>query len=329
MTKNKTGLKRVGILTSGGDSPGMNASVRAFVRRALWEGYEVYGVENGYAGLISGQLKELSSRDVGLIINQGGTFLGTDRSEKFKTPEGLLLASDTLKKYSIEALCVVGGDGSFRGMLALSDHYTGQLVGIPGTIDNDIPGTEYTIGFDTAVETAVWAIDKLRDTALSHGRIFFVEVMGRNSGQIALSVALACGAEDVIIPEEKTSPEELVLRLEAGRKKGKRFGIVVVAEGDEAGGAFKWAERIGKLSDIPVRVSVLGHIQRGGDPTAFDRIWGSRMGEAAVRFIKNQYTNVFTAMKGGHVVPSYLKEATSGIRTVEPEMVHLVRIMGS
>lgn len=329
MTKNKTGLKRVGILTSGGDAPGMNASVRAFVRSALWEGYEVYGIENGYEGLLAGQIRELSSRDVGLIINQGGTFLGTDRSEKFRTTEGLKEAAANLQKYSIEALCVVGGDGSFRGMMALSEFFKGQLVGIPGTIDNDIPGTEYTIGFDTAVETAVWAIDKLRDTALSHGRLFFVEVMGRNSGQIALSVALACGAEDVIIPEEKTSAEDLAVRLEAGRKKGKRFGIVVVAEGDDAGGAFKWAERITTLSEIPVRVSVLGHMQRGGAPTAFDRIWGSRMGEAAVRFIKNQYTNVFTAMKGGHVVPSYLKEATSGIRTVEPEMVQLVRIMGT
>ncbi|HRP68869.1 MAG TPA: ATP-dependent 6-phosphofructokinase, partial [Turneriella sp.] len=225
--------KRIAILSSGGDSPGMNAALRAFVRSALWEHYQVYGIHNGYAGLLAGDINELSSRDVGLTIDKGGTFLGTARSPEFQTPEGLKKAAAVLTNKKIDALCVLGGDGSFRGLTALSQLYKGQLIGIPGTIDNDIPGTEYTIGFDTAVQTAVEAIDKLRDTALSHGRIFFVEVMGRKSGQIALSVAIASGAEDVIIPEEKLDLDAFAHRLEAGRKRGKRFGIIVVAEGAE------------------------------------------------------------------------------------------------
>lgn len=322
-------IRKAAILTSGGDSPGMNAAARAFVRRAIWEGYEVSGIFNGYDGLLNSNIHTLTSRDVGMIINQGGTFLGTARSEKFKTEEGSRKAASILKKHEIDALCVIGGDGSFRGLLQLSKFYDGQTVGIPGTIDNDIPGTEYTIGFDTAVETAVWAIDKIRDTARAHGRVFFVEVMGRKSGQIALSVALSCGAEDVLIPEESTEVNDFIQRLQAGREKGKAFSIVVVAEGDEDGGAYKWAELVEKKTGLPIRVSVLGHIQRGGNPTAYDRVWGSRMGESALRFLKNHYTDVFTAMRGGHIVPAYLLEATSGIRTVEPEMVQLVRIVGS
>ncbi|MBV6494428.1 MAG: ATP-dependent 6-phosphofructokinase 1 [Turneriella sp.] len=349
--------KRVAVLSSGGDSPGMNAVLRAFVRSALWEHYQVVGVHNGLAGLLENDFKELSSRDVGLIIDKGGTFLGTARSAEFQTPKGLEKAAANLNAKKIDALCVLGGDGSFRGLMELSEYYKGQLVGIPGTIDNDIPGTEYTIGFDTAVQTAVEAIDKLRDTALSHGRIFFVEVMGRKSGQIALSVAIASGAEDVIIPEEKLDVEEFAKRLEEGRKRGKRFGIIVVAEGAECNSgaqphaqqvraaapdptvkaaltveespAFHWAEVLRPRLGMNIRVSVLGHIQRGGSPTSYDRVWGSRMGEAAVRFLKNRMTGVFTAMRAGNIVPAYLSEATQGVRMVSPEMVQLVRVMGS
>ena len=354
---NRQDDKRLAILSSGGDAPGMNAAMRAFVRAALWERYQVFGIQNGYEGLLADDMRELSSRDMGRIINMGGTVLGTSRSPEFQTEEGLKKAAGILTSRGIDALCVVGGDGSFRGLTALSDHYKGQVIGIPGTIDNDIPGTEYTIGFDTAVQTAVEAIDKLRDTALSHGRLFFVEVMGRKSGQIALSVALACGAEDVMIPEERIDAEVFAARLEAGRKKGKRFGIVVVAEGAsieprdlerakairdaspnpavqavvaaEESPAFTWAEILRPKIGMNIRVSVLGHIQRGGSPSSFDRIWGSRMGEAAVRFLKNRMTGIFTAMRAGHIVPAYLVEATQGVRAVEPEMVHLVRVMGS
>lgn len=354
---NRIDDKRVAVLASGGDSPGMNAALRAFVRSALWDRYQVFGIQNGYEGLLANDIRELTSRDMGLIIDKGGTCLGTARSPEFQTPEGLKKAADNLREKNIDALCVVGGDGSFRGLLALSEYYKGQVVGIPGTIDNDIPGTEYTIGFDTAVQTAVEAIDKLRDTALSHGRIFFVEVMGRHSGQIALSVALASGAEDVIIPEEKIDPDAFAARLEAGRKKGKRFGIVVVAEGAacdskdferaknvraaspdpavkavlaaEESPAFHWAEVLRPKIGMNIRVSVLGHIQRGGSPTSYDRVWGSRMGEAAVGFLKNRMTGVFTAMRGGNIVAAYLAEGTQGVRSVSPELVQLARKMGS
>lgn len=333
---NRNEDKRIAVLASGGDSPGMNAALRAAVRAALWEHYQVFGIQNGYEGLLLNDIRELTSRDMGLIINQGGTVLGTARSAEFQTREGLQKAAAILNEHRIDALCVVGGDGSFRGLMALSEFYKGQVVGIPGTIDNDIPGTEYTIGFDTAVQTAVEAIDKLRDTALSHGRIFFVEVMGRKSGQIALSVALASGAEDVLIPEERPDIEAVVTRLTKGRDRGKRFAIVVVAEGatlDAAhpveSPAFQLAEIIGKQIGQHIRVSVLGHIQRGGRPTSFDRVWGSRTGDAAIRFIKQGLTGVFTAMRGGHITPAYLFEATQGVRAVEPEMVQLVRKMGS
>lgn len=353
---NRQDDKRVAILSSGGDAPGMNAAIRAFVRAALWERYQVFGIQNGYEGLLANEIRELTSRDVGLIINQGGTFLGTSRSDEFQTRPGLEKAAQILASRNIDSLCVVGGDGSFRGLTELSKIFKGQAVGIPGTIDNDIPGTEYTIGFDTAVQTAVEAIDKLRDTALSHGRVFFVEVMGRKAGQIALSVALACGAEDVLIPEERVDIDAFAARLEAARKKGKRFGIVVVAEGTSIEGletdrakrirasapdpsvkavvaaeespAFTWAEILRPKIGMNIRVSILGHIQRGGTPTSYDRIWGTRMGEAAVRFLKNRMTGIFTAQRAGHVVPAYLNEATQGIRAVEPEMVQLMRVMG-
>ncbi len=321
--------KRVAVLTSGGDSPGMNAAIRAFTRRSIYEGWKVFGIWNGYEGLLENQIASLTSRDVGMTIQQGGTFLKTSRSERFKTEKGQKRAAEILKEHKIDALCVIGGDGSFRGMDALSKVYDGNLVGIPGTIDNDIPGTDYTIGFDTAVSTAVWAIDKIRDTASSHNRMIFVEVMGRHSGQIALSVAIACGAEDVLIPEEKTSIQELVKRLERSRSLGKKMGIVVVAEGDDAGSAFEIADQVQKETGITIKVSVLGYIQRGGPPTAYDRIWGSRMGDAAVKFINSDYNLVFTAMRGGYIVPAYLTDAVSGIKTVDPELVKMIRIIST
>ena len=320
---------RVAVLTSGGDAPGMNAAVRAFVRSADYHGLKVFGVRGGYEGLLNENIKPLSPRDVGMVISQGGTFLKTSRSERFPTEAGLKQAADHLKKHEIGSLCVIGGNGSFAGLLALSKLFKGKQIGIPGTIDNDIPGTEYTIGFSTAVETAVSAIDNIRDTATSHNRIFIVEVMGRHSGQIALAVALASGAEDVLVPEEKTDIKGLVKRIESGRQKGKRFGIIVVAEGNDAGGAFKVAEQVNQLTGLPLKVSVLGHIQRGGVPLAEDRIWASRMGEAAVNFILGKENLVFTGVVRGEVVPIDLKIGASGVRTIDPDMVHLIRIMSN
>lgn len=324
-----TKKKKVAILTSGGDAPGMNAAIRSFTRSAIYEGYHVYGIRHGYSGLLENDLFTLNSRDVGMIINTGGTILHTSRSAEFETEAGLKKAAGILHEKKIDALCVIGGDGSFRGLMELIQHFDGQVVGIPGTIDNDIPGTEYTIGFDTAVGTAVWAVDKIRDTASSHERVFLIEVMGRHSGEIAVNVALACGAEEVVIPEVKTNVKEIADRLENGRKKGKQFSIVVVAEGDETGGALPLAAEISThYPEMKLRVTVLGHIQRGGPPSAFDRIWASRMGEAAVRFIKNGHSNVFTAMRGGHLLPAYLSQATEGKRSVDPEMLKLIHITG-
>ncbi|MDH5716417.1 MAG: 6-phosphofructokinase [Spirochaetia bacterium] len=321
--------KKTAILTSGGDAPGMNSAIRSFTRRALWEGYEVYGIISGFEGLINEEILKLKSRDVGLIINQGGTFLKTSRSEKFKTKEGLKKAADFLLKKKIGSLCVIGGEGSFSGLLELSRYYDGQLIGIPGTIDNDIPGTEYTIGFQTAVETAVMAVDKIRDTAFSHGRIFFIEVMGRKCGEIALAVALACGAEDVLIPESPTNIDELSERLMKNKESGKRFSIIVVAEGDDAGGAFKIAEKVEKKTGLPHRVAILGHIQRGGPPCAFDRIMALNMGDRAFEFIKKGLNLVFTAVKGGHIEPAYLKQVKVETKSVKEAAVNTVRIMGT
>ena len=321
--------EKVGILTSGGDSPGMNAALRSFVRVALHHNIEVIGIEGGYEGILNESFTRLNSRSVGLIINQGGTFLKTSRSERFKTEKGLKRSADLLSKRDIGSLCVVGGNGSFAGLHALSQYFLGNLIGIPGTIDNDIPGTEYTIGFPTAVETAVSAIDKIRDTASSHNRLFLVEVMGKYSGQIAVAVALASGAEDVLIPEEPTNIEELVTRLEKSRKKGKRFGIIIVAEGDDAGGAFQLADRIQDLTGLNIRVSILGHIQRGGNPVPEDRIWATRMGEAAFHFIQERRRLVFTAVDKGKIIPRDLKVAVQGVRKIDPKLVELIRIIGS
>ena len=320
--------EKVGILTSGGDSPGMNAALRSFVRVSLHHQIEIIGIEGGYEGLLDKNFTKLNPRSVGLIINQGGTFLKTSRSERFKSKTGLKQAAQVLTQYGIGSLCVVGGDGSFAGLQALSQYFSGRLVGIPGTIDNDIHGTEYTIGFATAVETAVSAIDKIRDTASSHNRLFLVEVMGKHSGQIAVAVALASGAEDVLVPEESTNINDLVARLEKSRNRGKRFGIVIVAEGDDAGGAFQLAERVQNATGLDIRVSILGHIQRGGNPVSEDRIWATRMGEAAFHFIREGKNLVFTAVDKGEIIPRDLKVAVQGVRKIDPKLVELIRVIG-
>ena len=224
---------------------------------------------------------------------------------------------------------MVGGNGSFAGLKALSQHFSGILVGIPGTIDNDIPGTEYTIGFTTAVETAVSAIDKLRDTASSHNRLFFVEVMGRHSGQIAVAVALASGAEDVLIPEEYTDIDKLVSNVKKSRTRGKRFGIIIVSEGDEAGGAFQLANKVKELTGLDIRVSILGHIQRGGSPMPEDRIWATRMGEAAFQFIQEKKNLAFTAVDKGKIIPREFDVAMQGVREIDPGILRLIRTIGA
>ncbi|MDM5228885.1 6-phosphofructokinase [Cytobacillus sp. NJ13] len=275
-------MKKIGVLTSGGDSPGMNAAVRAVVRKAIYHNIEVYGVFGGYSGLMSGNIKKLDLGSVGDIIHRGGTVLHSARSEEFKTKEGQQKGIEQMNKHGIEGLVVIGGDGSYRGAKALTEQGF-PCVGVPGTIDNDIPGTQYTIGFDTALNTVIDAIDKIRDTATSHERTFIIEVMGRDAGDIALCAGLAGGAETILIPEAGYSMDEIAERLKKGHERGKKHSIIVVAEGVCSGVEF--AKQIKDTTNFDTRVSVLGHMQRGGSPTAFDRVLASRLGAHAVELL--------------------------------------------
>jgi 6-phosphofructokinase 1 len=275
-------VKKIGVLTSGGDSPGMNAAVRAVVRKAIYHNIEVYGVYGGYSGLMSGNIKKLDLGSVGDIIHRGGTVLHSARSEEFKTKEGQQKGIEQMNKHGIEGLVVIGGDGSYRGAKALTEQGF-PCVGVPGTIDNDIPGTQYTIGFDTALNTVIDAIDKIRDTATSHERTFIIEVMGRDAGDIALCAGLAGGAETILIPEAGYSMDEIAERLKKGHERGKKHSIIVVAEGVCSGVEF--AKQIKDTTNFDTRVSVLGHMQRGGSPTAFDRVLASRLGAHAVELL--------------------------------------------
>lgn len=272
-------MKRIGVLTSGGDAPGMNAAIRAVVRKAIYHDVEVYGIYGGYSGLMNGNIERLELGSVGDIIHRGGTILRSARCEEFKTREGQLKGIEQLKSAGIEGLVVIGGDGSYRGAKALTEHGF-PCVGVPGTIDNDIPGTQYTIGFDTALNTVIEAVDKIRDTAQSHERAFVIEVMGRNAGDIALWSGLAGGAESILIPEDNYDMNEICQRLIQAQERGKKYSIIIVAEGVASGVEF--GKQIKELTNFDTRVSVLGHIQRGGAPTAFDRILASRLGARAV-----------------------------------------------
>ncbi len=293
-------MKKIGILTSGGDAPGMNACIRAAVRSALANNLEIFGIRWGYAGLIRGDMIPLDRRAVANIIQQGGTILGTARSEEFRTKDGRAKAINMLQDKGIEGLILIGGDGTFRGGTLLSQECGIAAVGVPGTIDNDCYGTDYTIGFDTAINTALEAIDRIRDTATAHDRIFFVEVMGRHTGFIALESGIAGGAEEFLIPEVPMSVEELCQRLEENFKRGKRSSIVVIAEADQPGVSFRIAQEVKNRTGFDSRVCILGHIQRGGAPTARDRILASRLGVAAVQTLIDG--------KGGYMVGEINRE---------------------
>ncbi|MRX72267.1 6-phosphofructokinase [Bacillus lacus] len=275
-------MKKIGVLTSGGDSPGMNAAVRAVVRKGIFHNLEVFGVYQGYAGLMEGNIKKLELGSVGDIIHRGGTILYTARSEEFKTEEGQQKAIDQLNKFGIEGLVVIGGDGSYRGAEKLTQKGF-PCIGLPGTIDNDIAGTDYTIGFDTALNTVVEAIDKIRDTATSHERTFIIEVMGRHAGDIALLSGLAGGAETILIPELEHDLSDVMDKLKSGIKRGKKHSIIVLAEG--VGKADDLAQRLKTQYDLETRITVLGHIQRGGTPSCFDRVLASRLGAHAVQLL--------------------------------------------
>lgn len=292
-------MKRIGILTSGGDAPGMNSAIRAVVRKALYEGIEVYGINYGYAGLVAGDFKKLTRQDVGDIIQRGGTSLYSARYPQFATEEGQLKGIEQLKKFGIEGLVAIGGDGTFRGAYALTKHGY-PCVGIPGTIDNDIAGTDYTVGFDTAINTVLDSLDKIRDTATSHVRTFVIEVMGRDAGDIALWTGIASGAEQIVIPEVDFDITKIAEKIRQGRENGKKHTIIVLAEGVMGGNEF--AEKLDAIDNFHVRVTVLGHVQRGGSPTARDRVLASRFGAAAVDHLKENKGGIALGLVNEEIV---------------------------
>lgn len=279
--------KYIGVLTSGGDAPGMNAAIRAVVRTGIYYGNTLFGIKCGYQGMIEGNIEQLNRFSVSNIIKDGGTILKTARCSEFLTKEGRDKAFKNIKRFGIDSIIVIGGDGSFRGLHELIKEFPIQGIGIPGTIDNDLYGTDFTIGFDTAVNTALEAIDKIRDTASSHSRLFIIEVMGHTSGDIALYTGIGGGAEDILIPEEPISLETLIDKLKAQYDAGKKSSIIVVAEGETTGGVQEIKTRIEKVINWDIKVSVLGHVQRGGDPSAFDRVLGSRLGYESVLAVMN------------------------------------------
>ncbi|MFC2767957.1 MAG: 6-phosphofructokinase [Mitsuokella sp.] len=317
--------KAIAVMTSGGDSPGMNAAARAVVRTALYEGVGVYGIHNGYQGMVDDDIEKLTSRSVSDLIQRGGTFLGTARCMEFKTPEGRKKAFDNLVKHGIEGLVIIGGDGSLTGGSLLSRETGLPIVGLPGTIDNDVWGMDYTIGCDTAANTIVDAINKLRDTASAHRRIILVEVMGRNSGWLAMMSGIAGGAEYILVPEVKFNIDTMCKELKEMYEKGKRYSIVVVAEG--AGSAVEIGKEVEKKTGIDTRVSVLGYIQRGGSPSVQDRMRASMLGEKAALAIISGATNIVFGFNEGRVVGVNLFDAVNNKRTLNPELVRLSRVL--
>ncbi|MEE0908216.1 MAG: 6-phosphofructokinase, partial [Muribaculaceae bacterium] len=292
------GINCIGILTSGGDAPGMNAAIRAVTRSAIFGGFKVKGIYRGYRGLITGEIQEFKTQNVSNIIQAGGTILKTARCKEFQTPEGRQLAYETLKKEGIDALVVIGGDGSLTGARIFATEFNFPIVGLPGTIDNDLYGTDKTIGYDTALNTIMECVDKIRDTATSHERLFFIEVMGRDAGFLALNGAIATGAEAAIIPEISTEVDQLAELIQSGFRKSKNSSIVLVAESPITGGAMALAERVkNEYPQYDVRVTILGHLQRGGSPTAVDRILASRMGAAAVDALLEDQRNVMIGIR--------------------------------
>lgn len=321
-------MQTIGVLTSGGDSPGMNAAIRAVVRTAAFHGVKVFAVDRGYQGLIDGRIRPFGPRDVGGIINRGGTILRTARCMPFHEPEGRARAAEQLARHGIEGLVTIGGDGTYRGAQALFAEQGIRCIGVPGTIDNDIGGTDYTIGYDTALNIAVDAIDRIRDTAESHDRIFFIEVMGRRSGYLAMMSGLAGGAEDILVPETPTDLQNLANELVDGIKRGKTSSIVVVAEGDEAGRAIDVAKRVAELGGFKeYRVAVIGHLQRGGTPTAFDRILASRLGSAAVEALIQGQSGKMAGVIGDSVVLSPLSDAWEKRTTFDPAYCRLAKML--
>lgn len=321
-------IKSIGVLTSGGDAPGMNAAIRAVTRSAIFSGWDVYGIYRGYEGLINGEIKQLTTESVSNTIQRGGTILKTARSTEFLESSGREKAFANMKEKGIDALVVIGGNGSLAGAQQLAKEYDIPCIGLPGTIDNDLYGTDSTIGYDTALNTIVECVDKIRDTASSHERIFFVEVMGRDAGFLAQNSAIAAGAEAAIIPEDITHVDQLEQFINRGMRKSKNSSIVIVSESKKGGGgAMHYAERMKKEYHKSVRVTILGHLQRGGTPTAFDRILASRMGVAAVEALKEGQRNVMIGIKNDQIVYVPFSRAIKMDKPIDRELIDVLSVL--
>jgi 6-phosphofructokinase 1 len=323
-----TRINRIGVFTSGGDSPGMNAAIRAVVRTAIFENREVFGIYHGYEGLIDGEIEQLYSHSVSNIIQRGGTILKTARSKRFMEKEGREKAFNTLQEFKIDAIVAIGGNGTFTGAAEFDKEYDFPFVGLPGTIDNDLFGTDFTIGFDTAVNTVVDAADKIRDTATSHDRLFFLEVMGRDAGFIALRSGIACGAEFILVPETTTYIDNLTRLLKHDWRRSKTSGIVIVAEGDDQGGAYEIAAKVKeRLPELDTRVTVLGHIQRGGSPSSFDRVLASTLGYAAVNGLIHGQRGVMAGIVNKELVFTPFDHAIKYNKDLNRPMLEMSRIL--
>lgn len=326
--KSPDDIKRIAVFTSGGDAPGMNAAIRAVVRTATYLDLHVFGIQEGYEGMIDGKIERLERRDVANIIQRGGTMLKTARSMRFHTPEGRQSAFETLLAYDIDACVAIGGNGTFTGANIFAQEFNIPFLGIPGTIDNDLFGTDYTIGFDTAVNTAVDAVDKIRDTADSHNRLFFIEVMGRHSGFIALNTAIGSGAGSVIIPEQDASLEELVEGLRMNAKRQKLFSLVIVAEGNRHGSATQIMEKVRHQLDMyDIKSTNLGHLQRGGPPSFYDRVLASRLGYAAVDGLLKGQKNVMVGIVDKKIVYTPFEIAIKNEKSIDEDLIHLAEVL--
>lgn len=321
-------IQKIGVFTSGGDAPGMNAAIRAVVRTCAYYKKDSFGIMRGYEGMIEGDIVKLGARSVSNIIQRGGTILKSARSDAFRTPEGRTRAYNNLKKEGIDALIAIGGDGTFTGLHKFYEEFNIPSICIPGTIDNDIAGTDYTVGYDTATNTAVEAIDRIRDTALSHNRLFFIEVMGRNSGYIAINSGIAGGAVAMIIPEEDTTFDQLFTLLEENGKTSKKSNLVVVAEGSKIGGANELARKVAERSDyFDIKVTVLGHLLRGGAPTYFDRLLASKMGVAAVEGLFNDKHDVMVGIKDNKIVYNDFNTIMTQHHEIESDSMRIAKIL--
>lgn len=321
-------LKRIAVFTSGGDAPGMNAAIRAVVRTATYHNLHIYGIRKGYEGMINGEIVRLETRMVGNIMHRGGTMLKTARSKRFLTPEGRQAAYESLMAHDIDALVGIGGDGSFTGLEVFAKEFDIPVMGVPGTIDNDLFGTDYTIGYDTAVNTAIEAADKIRDTADSHDRLFFVEVMGRHSGFIALNTAIGSGASSVLIPETVLDIDSLIKMLKKGVKRNKLFSLVIVAEGNENGGATQIAKLVQEKYDhYDIKVTIIGHLQRGGSPSSFDRVLASRLGFGAIEGLLAGKSNVMCGLINNKVCYTPLEQAINMKKDPDQDLIRMAEIL--